>query len=91
MIAKLVFPEHDSWVGDAKIYHLAPPYRGHGYVAITVQPVSDGQWQNAGVMVVGCNADGLIPGDYVNAVYQGYVVMSHGEVLAELGYTEGAP
>ncbi|MFG1794119.1 hypothetical protein [Nocardia sp. NPDC049149] len=88
MNAKLVYPHHDYWVGDARIYELDPPYQGHSYVAITVHPVSDGQWQNAGVEVVGCNADGHIPGDYVVSCWSSYVVMSHGEVLAQLGYSE---
>lgn len=86
MSAKLVFPEHDYWIGDARIYRLDPPYQGHSYIAVTVHPVEYGQWQNGGVEVVGCNADGLIPGNEVVAIYQSYVVMSHPEVLAELGY-----
>lgn len=87
MIAKLVFPEHDYWVGDAKIFVVDPPYQGHSHLAVTVHPVADGQWQNAGVEVVGCTADGFIPGDYVEAIYQSYVVMSHAEVLEALGYS----
>lgn len=88
MIAELIFPQHDSWVGDAKIYRLDPPYEGHAHVAVTVHPVSGGEWQNAGVDVVGCTADGLIPGDFVVAIYSSYEVMSHAEVLARLGYPE---
>ncbi|MEV0247981.1 hypothetical protein AB0H76_15415 [Nocardia sp. NPDC050712] len=87
MIAELVFPEHDSWIGDAKIYRLDPPYEGHEHVAITVHPVAGGEWQNAGVDVVGCTAEGLVPGAYVVAVYQTYVVMTHAEVLGVLGYS----
>lgn len=90
MIAKLVFPEHDYWVGDARVYYLEPAYQGHRHVAVTVHPMADEQWQNAGCEVVGCNADGHIPGDYVIALWSSYVVMSHSEVLAELGYREGA-
>ncbi|WP_280448475.1 hypothetical protein [Nocardia brasiliensis] len=88
MIAKLVFPEHDYWVGDAKIYHLDTPYQGHDHVAVTVHPVIDGQWQNAGVTIVGCNADGFIVGDHVIAIWSSYVVMSHAEALGELGYSQ---
>lgn len=87
MIATLIFPAHDYWVGDAKVYHLAPPYQGHDHVAVTRFAVEYGQWQNAGVQVVGCDAAGHIPGDQVVAVYQNYVVMSHTEVLAALGYS----
>jgi hypothetical protein len=88
MIATLIFPEHDYWVGDARIYRVTPSFKGHDYIAVTRHPVVDGQWQNAGVDVVGCNSDGHIPGDYVVALYQSYVVMTHKEVLHELGYSE---
>lgn len=86
MIATLVFPEHPSWVGDARIFRVEPPYQGHDHIAITVHPVDYGQWQNAGVEVVGCTEDGGIPGDSVNAIYQSYVVQTHEQVLADLGY-----
>lgn len=86
MIATLLFAEHDYWVGDAKIYHLDPPYLEQSHVAVTVTPVEYGQWQNAGVQVVGCDENGYIPGDSVVAVYQTYVVKSHAELLGDLGY-----
>lgn len=90
MKAKCVFPQHDSWVGDSRIYQLDVPYQGFTHIAVVRHEVEYGQWQNAGVEVIGCNADGLIPGNQVVAVYQNYVVMTHAEVLAELGYTEEA-
>lgn len=86
MIAKLVFPEHPSWIGDARIYELTPPYQGHAHVAVTVHRVEYGQWQNGGVDVVGCDENGGIPGDSVVALYQSYVISTHDAVLAELGY-----
>jgi hypothetical protein len=91
MIANCVFSEHPSWIGDARIYLLTPPYRGHGHVAVTVHPVEYGQWQNGGVDVVGCDENGGIPGNSVVAIYQTYVVRTHAEVLADLGYRIGPP
>lgn len=87
MIANLIFDEHPYWVGDARIYQLDTPYQGHTHVAVTVHPVEYGQWQNGGVEVVGCDENGHIPGNSVNSVFQSYVVMTHDEVLAALGYT----
>ncbi|MFC9436920.1 hypothetical protein [Nocardia sp. NPDC057030] len=89
MRAELVFDEHPSWIGDARIYRLTPPYHGHDHVAVTVHPVEYGQWQSAGVDVVGCDENGCIAGDHVVPIFQSYVVMSHAEVLAVLGYGEG--
>lgn len=86
MIATLVFPEHPTWVGDARIYRLNPPYQGHGHVAVTVHPVEYGQWQNGGVEVVGCDENGHIPGNTVESVYQSYVISTHEQVLGDLGY-----
>ena len=86
--ATIVFDHHDYWVGDSKIFVLDPPYQGYRHVAVTVRAVEFGQWQNAGVEVVGCDENGFITGDHVIALYQSYVVMSHVAVLQELGYTE---
>lgn len=87
MIAKLIHPEHDYWVGDARIYQLDPPLQGFDHVAVTVHPVAYGQWQNAGAEVVGCDGNGHIPGDSVVAIHQDYVVKTHEQVLGDLGYS----
>jgi hypothetical protein len=86
MSAKLVFLEHPSWVGDARIYQLDTPYQGHSHIAVTVHHVEYGQWQNGGVEVVGCDENAGIPGDAVVSVYQSYEIKPHEDVLADLGY-----
>ncbi|WP_029899512.1 hypothetical protein [Nocardia brasiliensis] len=91
MIANLVLAEHPSWIGDAQIWRVDPPYRGHEYLAVTVHPVEYSQWRNAGVDVVGCTANGGIPGATVDPIYQSYVVSTHAEVLTDLGYEIGDP
>jgi len=74
-----------NWLGDTNIYALDEPLAGHTHLAVSVYGVEHGEWQNAGVEVIGCDETGWAPS--LDAVFQSYEVLSHAEVLGVLGYT----
>ncbi len=87
MRAELIHENHLSWLGNTHIYKLNPSLKGYDYIAVSVHNVDYGQWHNAGVEVVGCNEHGTAAGPSVEPLWQSYVVLSHDEIITELGYT----
>lgn len=89
--ASLIIESAPNWLGHTNIYHLAAPLGGSDYVAVSVFDTRaftlDGQpseWHNAGVQVVGCDQFGCAP--TLDVIHQSYVVDTHVDVLARLGY-----
>lgn len=74
------------WCGKTNLYALDIPLHGFDHVAVMVAPVEYGQWQNAGVEIVGCNENGVVPGDRMESLWQSYMVTSHAAALEQLGY-----
>lgn len=73
-------------MGNTRLYELNTPWGGFDHVAVTVIPTPEG-WHNAGWQAVGVNSDGVIPGDSVEALAQGYEVDTHANILGQLGWT----
>lgn len=89
MQAKLHIAGATNWLGDTNIYALDEPLSDHTHLAVSVFPVENGEWQNAGVTVIGCDETGWAQS--LDAIYQSYAVQPHAEVLNALGYTELIP
>lgn len=70
--------------GDCNVYRLSTPHEGANYLAIVVYDGDIG-WQNKGVEAFGCDEAGWVP--VMDTVYRSYLVETHAEVLARLGYT----
>lgn len=73
-------------MGTTYLYHLSEPWNGHLHVALTVIPTDTG-WHNAGWQAVGTDHRGVVPGDTVESLAQGYQVDTHANILAALGWT----
>lgn len=81
--------DSSHWLGDSVVYWLDEPYQGYQRVVVTI--LNDpGQWQGKGVEVFPCDEHGAaiaIDGG-LRALWQSYVIMTHEEILAVLGYKE---
>lgn len=84
--AILVAERPIHWMGDTNIYAVDPPYQGWTHVAVMVWPVHFGQWQSAGTEIVGCDENGVVPGDGMSALWQSYEVLAHADALAAVSY-----
>lgn len=71
--------------GECNVYSLDEPYRGAEHIAVVVygNPGLIG-WQNAGVEVFACDELGNVSS--MDTLYQSYLIESHAEVCARLGY-----
>ena len=84
--------------GTCRIYDLDEPYNAATHLAVVVYDQPGIGHQNKGVEVFACDENGWVP--VLDTVYQSYLVETHVEVLARLGYevttetstdTEGEP
>lgn len=70
--------------GECHVYALSEPLDGATYLAVVVFDGPIG-WQNKGVEVFACDETGWVP--VMDTAYRSYLVETHAEVLARLGYT----
>lgn len=70
--------------GVCRIYTLNEPYSGAAHLAVVVYDRPGIGWQNKGVEVFAADEIGNVP--VMDTVYQSYLIETHAEVLARLGY-----
>lgn len=70
--------------GICHAYELSEPYKDATHLAVVVYNQPGSGWQNKGVEVFACDETGWVPA--MDTIYQSYIVESHTEVLAHLGY-----
>lgn len=84
--------------GVCHVYALDEPHNGATHLAVVVYDKPGIGWQNKGVEVFACDETGWVP--VMDTLYQSYLIETHAEVLARLGYeaatetvtdTEGEP
>lgn len=71
--------------GLCHVYALSEPHDGADYLAVVVYNAEGSGWQNKGVEVFGSDDTGWVP--VLDTIYRSYLVESHVDVLARLGYT----
>lgn len=71
-------------IGTCHVYALDEPYDSATHLAVVVYDTPGIGWQNKGVEVFACDANGWVP--VMDTLHQSYIVETHTEVLAHLGY-----
>lgn len=71
--------------GVCHVYELDESLNDATHLAVVVYDQPGIGWQNKGVEVFACDEYGSVP--VMDTIYRSYLVETHAEVLASLGYT----
>lgn len=71
--------------GICHVYELDEPYNDATHLAVVVYDQPGIGWQNKGVEVFTCDKDGSVA--VMDTIYRSYLIETHEDVLASLGYT----